>query len=85
MVTEELSSTSLEVQGWRELHRAAIYEADPQQLASRINKAEKALAHRSRELFVTPGNHLQERKAIDRALYTLRTLSFCLRLKATTF
>ena len=81
MIREELLSASPEVQHWHELHTAAIQETDLTKLPSRIYEAEKALACRSRELFDTPGQHLEERDEIDNALYTLHALSFCLRLK----
>ena len=74
MAAEELSS-------WHQLHKAAMQETDPKQLPSRIIEAEKALARRSRELFAQSGDNLEEREKIDDALYTLRALTYCLRLK----
>ena len=81
MAAEEPLFPSAEVQDWQQLHRAAMHETDPKKLPSRIIEAEKALSRRSRELFSLPGDNLEERENIDDALYTLRALSFCLRLK----
>ena len=81
MITEELSPASPKVQHWHDLHRAAMYEMDRKKLPSRIQEAEEAVARRSRELFAMPGKNLEEREELDNALYTLRALSFCLRLK----
>ena len=82
MIRKELLSASSEVQDWHELHRAAMHETDLRELPSRINEAEKALARRSRELFGTPGQHVEEREELDDARYTLQALSLCLRLKS---
>ena len=81
MAAEEPLSTSPETQDWHQLHRAAMHETDPKKLPSRILEAEKALARRSRELFALSGDNLEERERINDALYRLRALSFCLRLK----
>ena len=83
MIAEESSFVSPEGQEWHQLHRAAMSETDPRKLPSRIYEAEKALARRSRELFALRGDNLDEREAIDEALYTLRALSYCIRLKST--
>ena len=59
---------------WRELYKAALFEANSNQLSERIALAEWALAIRARELFYTDEEHLQERFAIDAAISALRTL-----------
>ena len=76
-----LDSTPAPLQGWRELYEAAIAETDRNALPFRIHEAEIALARRDRELFALPDDNTDEREAIDHATYTLRALSYCLRLK----
>ena len=80
MAAPVLESATATIQRWRELHKAAMAETDREKLPYRINEAEKAIALRGRELFAVPGKHLEEREELDDALYTLRALSFCLRL-----
>ena len=58
-------------------------ETDPKKLPLRIYEAERVLARRSRELFASRGDNLEEREEIDEALHTLRALSYCIRLKST--
>jgi hypothetical protein len=83
MIAEESSFVTPEGQDWHQLHRAAMSETDRKKLPLRIHEAERALARRSRELFALRGDNLEEREAIDDALYTLRALSYCIRLKST--
>ena len=59
---------------WKELYRAALYETDKSKLSERIANAEWALALRARELFHTGREHLQERQAVDAAIYALHAL-----------
>ena len=59
---------------WQELYRAALYETDKNRVSERIAKAEWALALRARELFHTGREHLQERQAVDAAIYALHAL-----------
>jgi hypothetical protein len=59
---------------WKELYRAALFEADSNRLSQRIALAERALAARARELFYAGGEDLQERVAIDAAISALQTL-----------
>jgi hypothetical protein len=60
--------------GWRDLYVAALFEGDRDKLAERIADAEKALVHRARELFQTPGDHIEEEHAMDDAMYALHAL-----------
>jgi hypothetical protein len=78
-----LESAPAPRQGWRELYKAAIAETDRKALPFRIREAEIALARRDRELFAMPAGNTDEREAIDHATYTLRALSYCLRLKTS--
>jgi hypothetical protein len=83
IVAPVLESAPAAVQSWRELYKAAIAETDRNRLPSRINEAETALARRARELFAMGGRNTEEREAVDRALYTLRALSYCLKLETS--
>jgi len=67
---------------WRELYRAALFESDKQQLTSRISEAEKAIIQRGRELFAAH-DQSEERDALDDALYALRAMRSCVKLKTT--
>ena len=59
---------------WKELYKAALFETDRNRLSERIAYAEWALTLRARELFHTDSEHLQEREAVDTAIYTLHLL-----------
>jgi hypothetical protein len=59
---------------WRDLYRAALIETDTARLSERIAAAEWALVLRARELFHTPGDHIEEQSAIDDAMYALQAL-----------
>jgi len=82
-IAPRLGAAPAAVQGWRELYKAAIAETDRKALPFRIHEAEIALARRDRELFAMPDDNTDEREAIDHATYTLRALSYCLRLKTS--
>ena len=75
------SSASIGVQNWREVYEAALFETDRQKLPSRIAEAEKALILRARELFAMSGDTTEEGQAVDDALYALRALRNCLKLR----
>jgi hypothetical protein len=68
--TAPLPNTSL----WRNLYIAALFERDVTSLPERIAKAEAALVHRARELFYSPGDHIEEEEALDDAMYALQAL-----------
>jgi hypothetical protein len=59
---------------WKELYRAAVFETDKNQVSVRIAHAEWALAVRARELIHADSEHLQERQAVDTAIYALHIL-----------
>ena len=67
-------ATSPISKSWRELYKAAVFEADKNRISERIAHAEWALALRARELFHTGSEHLQERLAVDGAISALQTL-----------
>jgi hypothetical protein len=68
--TANLPNTSL----WRDLYIAALFERNTSNLPDRIAKAEAALVHRARELFYSPGDHIEEEEALDDAMYALQAL-----------
>jgi len=61
-------------QAWRELYKAALFETDKSKSLERIANAEMALALRMRELFHASSQDLQERQAVDAAIYALYIL-----------
>ena len=71
---EYLSSQPTSAQNWRALYKAAFSETDLQMLPERIQQAQRAIILRTRELFTTPGDNVEEEETIDDALYTLRAL-----------
>lgn len=82
MASTNPSPASAGATNWRTLYRAALFESDRQQLASRISEAEKAIIARGRELFAAH-DQIEERDALDDALYALRAMRSCLKLKTT--
>ena len=66
---------------WRTLYKAAVTEPDVQKLPMRIEEARRALALRSRELFSTSPDYDGESEAIEDAMYALKALDNCMRLK----
>ena len=66
--------TSSPSKNWKALYRAALFETEKHRMAERIANAEWALALRARELFNTGTEHLQERQAVDAAIYALHVL-----------
>ena len=67
-------SKSQDVQTWRHLYRAALFEANPERLLGRIAEAERALVLRARDLFSASGDNIEEEQALDDAMYALRAL-----------
>ena len=61
---------------WRDLYLAALFEVNPNQIAARIDVAEKAIVARSRELFGPSGDTV-ERNSLHSALLALRALRTC--------
>jgi hypothetical protein len=68
---------------WRELYRIALFEPDPEKIASDIARAESAIVLRARELFEEKGDHIEEEQALDDALYALHALRGCSRSRIT--
>jgi hypothetical protein len=61
------------VQNWRALYRAALFETDRTNLLERIANAEQAIVARGRQLFDSYADDT-EAQALDTALYALRAL-----------
>ena len=59
---------------WKELYKDALFETDESRMSARIAHAEWALALRARELFHAGREHLQERQAVEAAMYVLHVL-----------
>jgi len=74
-------SASVSGQNWRELHRAALFESDDRILPSRLAEAEKAFILRERELFQMSDDNVEEKEAVNDALYTLQALRSCLEFR----
>jgi len=70
---------------WRDQYQAALFETNNEKMVKRIALAQRALIQRARELFLKPGDNLEEEQAIDEALRALRALHKCSqsRLKRT--
>jgi hypothetical protein len=58
---------------WKALYRAAISETNSTLTSQRVAEAEKAALTRGRELFYIGGT-LEEKEALEDALYALRAL-----------
>ena len=67
-------SKSSESTNWLHLYRAAILEMDPSKLSQQVAEAENALTQRERELFQKTEDNIEEKRALDNAMYFLRTL-----------
>lgn len=65
------------IQHWRELYTAALFETDRNRIPTRIAAAEKAIIARSRELFAASSDTIEEDQALDDALYALKALQSC--------
>jgi hypothetical protein len=69
-----------ELQPWRELYTAALFETDKNRIPTRIAEAEKAIVARARELFSASSDTIEEDQALDDALYALRAVQSCLEI-----
>ncbi len=65
---------------WRDLYKAALFEADRAKLPQRITEARTAVVMRGRELFNATGNCAEEAEDLEDALYALQALSSCLQM-----
>ena len=62
-----VSSPHSNVQTWRELYIAALFETDANRIPHRIAEAERAIVARSRELFAASSDTIEEDQALDDA------------------
>ena len=62
------------IRSWHALYRAALFERDPLKIPDRILHAERVLIRRARKLFTMSVNNIEERRAVDHALYALSAL-----------
>lgn len=60
---------------WRTLYREALMEADPTQVSSRIETANKAIQRRAMELWYVGLPETGERHELDTALHFLNLLA----------
>lgn len=73
-------SASSSSPSWRDLYKAALFEADRTKLPQRIQEARTAVVLRGRELFNCADRHVEEAEALEDALYALQALSNCLEM-----
>jgi hypothetical protein len=59
---------------WPQLYKAALFESDNNKVSERIAEAETALVTRARELFHSTGDDIEEKQAVDDAMYALHAL-----------
>ena len=59
---------------WHRLYQAALFETDRREIPLRIAVAERAIVRRTRELFNSSVDSIEEDQALDDALYTLQAL-----------
>ncbi len=73
-----VTSRSSNAQDWKNLYVAALLEGDKDRIPPLIDKAERAIVDRARELFHAEGDHIQEEEGLEDALYALHALKTCL-------
>ncbi len=68
------------VAAWHRLYQAALFESDEREVPVRIAEAERAIVQRSKELFDSTADSIEEDEALEDALYGLRALQNSLAL-----
>ncbi len=76
------SPASPQLENWRDLYTAALFETDRYRIPERIADAEHAIVARARQLFLAGNDTIEEDQALDDALYALRALRSCLQLQS---
>jgi hypothetical protein len=71
-------------ESWQKLCEAALLELDSTKLPYRILAAEDAIAKRVKELDEEPGDHNDEREALDDAAYAMRALRSTLKVPSAS-
>ncbi|MBV8892144.1 MAG: hypothetical protein JO266_09295 [Acidobacteria bacterium] len=80
-----VASTRSATPTWRDLYKAALFEADRAKLPQRINEARTAVVMRGRELFnCGGGNNVDEAEDLEDALYALQALANCVQMGTRT-
>jgi hypothetical protein len=77
-----VTSAHSNLENWRELYTAALFETDTDRLSARIAEAEQAIVSRARQIFSSGTDTIEEDQALDDALYSLRALQRCRKLRA---
>lgn len=67
-----------QVKSWKDLYLAALFERDKARIPQKIAEARSAIATRRTTLLNMPGIDIQERQALDNALFSLQALRNCL-------
>ena len=67
---------------WRELYKTALFEPDPGKLLEDVMHAESAIVVRARQLFGQPGDHIEEERDLDDAMYALQALRSCVQSRS---
>jgi hypothetical protein len=68
--------------GWAQFYNAALFESDANKVSDRIAEAEAALVICARELFHAAGDNIEEKQAVDDAMYALHALRSALKCRA---
>lgn len=76
-MNQSATASSPTTASWRELYKAALFETNRNKLPERIADAERAIVVRSRELFASTTDTIEEDQALDDALYAMRALQSC--------
>ncbi len=70
--------SSLEQEHWKQLYLAALFEKDKSNAPAKLYEAYGAILARRQELFLAGRSDVQERQALDNALFALKALKTCL-------
>jgi hypothetical protein len=68
------------VAAWHKLYQAALFETDERKMPVRIAEAEQAIVQRTKELFDSTADSIEEDEALEDALYGLQALQNSLAL-----
>jgi hypothetical protein len=69
-----LCPSPIRVAAWQKLYQNALLETDQSEVTARIAEAERAILRRTRELYDSSADNIEEDQALDDALYTLQAL-----------
>ena len=71
------SAQPLRSRNWKDLYLAALFESNKASIPRKISEAQQAITTRRTELLNGPGCDIQERQALDTALFFLHALQAC--------